>query len=214
MFSRILLKYFSIPALSKYFMPKINRCGQAAVLSRQEMARLFRAIQSPSHRLIFAICRYTTERISAVLKLEILDVYDTKGKVRPIITFKGINRKGSRGKPGKTRQVPVHPRLKELLDGYEVTPLCKWLFPNPVDPTKHISRQAADEALRRACLKAGLGDAGVSTHTFRRTAITELANSGVQIRVIQEITGHASLAQLKTYIEVSEDQVKEAIKLL
>lgn len=195
-------------------MPKINRCGQAAVLSRQEMSRLFRAMQSPSHRLIFAICRYTTERISAVLKLEVLDVYDTRGKVRPIITFRGSNRKGHAGKPGKTRQVPVHPRLRELLDAYEGMPGSKWMFPNPSDPTKHISRQAADEALRRACFKAGLGDVGVSTHTFRRTAITELANSGVHVRVIQEVTGHSSLAQLKTYIEVSEEQVKEAIKLL
>jgi integrase/recombinase XerD len=195
-------------------MPKINRSGQAAVLSRQEMARLFRAMQSEHHRIIFAICRYTTERITAVLKLEVLDIYDTKGKVRPIITFRGVNRKGSNGKPGKTRQVPTHPRLRELLDGYEVSSGSKWLFPNPSDPTKHITRQSADEALRRACEKAGLGDAGVSTHTFRRTAITELANSGVNIRVIQEVTGHASLAQLKTYIEVSEKQVKEAINLL
>lgn len=195
-------------------MPKINGCGQAAVLSRQEMARLFRAMSSKNHRLIFAICRYTTERISAVLALEPLDVYDTKGKVRPIITFRGVNRKGSKGKPGKTRQIPTHPRLRELLDGYEVPQGSKWLFPNSSDPTKHITRQAVDEGLRRACEKAGLGDAGVSTHTFRRTAITELANSGVNIRVIQEVTGHASLAQLKSYIEVSEKQVKEAINLL
>jgi integrase/recombinase XerD len=195
-------------------MPKINRCGQATVLSRQEIARLFRVISSQNHRLIFAICRYTTERITAVLKLEPLDVYDTRGKVRPIITFRGVNRKGSKGKPGKTRQVPVHPRLKELLDEYEIPQGGKWLFPSPNDSTRHITRQSVDEALRRACEKAGLGDAGVSTHSFRRTAITELANSGVSIRVIQEVTGHASLTQLKAYIEVSEDQVKEAIKLL
>jgi len=195
-------------------MPKINRCGQAAVLSRQEMARLFRAINAPNHRLIFAICRYTTERIGAVLRLQPLDVYDSKGKVRPIITFRGVNRKGYAGKPGKTRQVPTHPRLKELLDAYEVPPNSKWLFPSSIDNTKPMTRQSVDDALRRACARAGLEDAGVSTHTFRRTAITELANSGVQIRVIQEITGHANLGQLKSYIEVSPKQVKEAIQLL
>lgn len=173
-----------------------------------------RSFTSPSHKLIFSIARYTTERVGAILKLEILDVYDIKGKPRPILTFKGANRKGYKGKPGKTRQVPVHGHLMELLKSYELPKNTKWLFPNPDNPLKHISRQAADDALRRACDKAGLGDAGISTHSFRRTAITELANSGVNIRVIQEITGHSNLGQLKTYIEVSEEQVREAIKFL
>lgn len=173
-----------------------------------------RAFKTPSHKLIFSICRYTTERITAVLKLEILDVYDSKGKVRPILTFKGTNRKGSRGKPGKTRQVPVHPALKDLLDAYELPVGSKWLFPNPNNPLQHIRRQSVDEALRRACDRAGLGDLGISTHSFRRTAITELANAGIHISVIQAITGHQNLGQLKTYIEVSEEQVREAIKFL
>lgn len=194
-------------------MPKHNRSGQAKVLSKNEMSRLMRAFKEPSHKLIFSICRYTTERITAVLKLEILDVYDTKGKVRPILTLKGTNRKGYAGKPGKTRQVPVHPALEELLTAYELPAGTRWLFPGE-DPKKHLTRQSVDAALRSACDRAGLGDLGISTHSFRRTAITELANSGIHISVIQAITGHASLGQLKTYIEVSEEQVKEAIKFL
>lgn len=195
-------------------MPKHNRTGQAKVLSKNEMSRLMRAFNTPSHKLIFSICRYTTERVSAVLKLETLDVYDTKGKVRPILTLKGKNRKGYAGKPGATRQVPVHPTLKELLEAYELPAGTKWLFPSRDNPLKPVTRQSVDAALRAACDRAGLGDAGISTHSFRRTAITELAQAGIHISVIQAITGHASLGQLKTYIEVSEEQVKEAIRFL
>lgn len=195
-------------------MPKHNRTGQAKVLSKNEMSRLMRAFTTPSHKLIFSICRYTTERITAVLKLEILDVYDSKGKVRPILTFKGKNRKGYGGKPGATRQVPVHPALKELLEAYELPTGTKWLFPSSRDNKKHITRQSVDAALRGACDRAGLGDLGISTHSFRRTAITDLAGAGIHISTIQAITGHASLGQLKTYIEVSEEQVKEAIRFL
>jgi integrase/recombinase XerD len=198
----------------KIFMPKVNRSGQSKVLTKTEMSRIMKSFQSPSHKLIFAICRYTTERITAVLKLETLDVFDSKGKVRPIITFKGINRKGYKNKPGKTRQIHLHSALKDLLEAYEMPAGTKWLFPNPENPLKHITRQAADAALRRACNHAGLGDAGISSHSFRRTAITELANSGVSIRVIQEVTGHRNIGQLKTYIEVTEAQVTEAIKFL
>lgn len=195
-------------------MPKVNGSGQAKVLTKTEMSKIMKAFHQPSHRLIFSICRYTTERLSAVLKLETLDVYDAKGKVRPIITFKGSNRKGYKGKPGKTRQVHLHSGLKDLLEAYEVRKDSKWLFPNPDEPLKHISRQAADLALRSACNRCGLGAAGISSHSFRRTAITELSNSGVSIRVIQEVTGHKNIGQLKTYIEVSEEQITEAIKLL
>ncbi|AFZ22365.1 tyrosine-type recombinase/integrase [Allocoleopsis franciscana] len=198
----------------KNFMPKVNRSGQAKVLSKVEMSKIMRSFQSPSHKLIFAICRYTAERISAVLKLETLDVFDVKGKVRPVITFKGANRKGYKNKPGKTRQIHLHPALKELLEAYEIPVGSKWLFPSRDNPLNHLARQSADEALRRACSHAGLGDAGISTHSFRRTAITELDKSGVSIRVIQEVTGHRNIGQLKTYIEVSEAQVTEAIKLL
>ncbi len=195
-------------------MPKVNRVGQAKVLSKPEMSKLFKAFRHDDHRLIFAICRYTAERIGAVLKLTPGDVFDSKGKVRPILTFRGQTRKGSNHKPGKTRQVPVHPRLVEMLEAYPVVKGQKWLFPSPVDANKHLTIQSADLALRVACDRAGLGDRGISTHSFRRTAITELAKAGVGIRVIQKITGHAKLEQLSTYIEVSDEEVLAAMESL
>lgn len=195
-------------------MPKVNRVGQAKVLSKSEMSKLFKAFRHDDHRLIFGICRYTAERVGAVLQLTPLDVYDAKGKVRPILTFRGRTRKGSNHKPGKTRQVPIHPALSEMLAAYSVIKGAKWLFPSPTDATKHITHQAADLALRTACDRAGLGDRGISTHSFRRTAITELAKSGVNIRVIQKITGHAKLEQLSTYIEVSDEEVVAALETL
>lgn len=178
------------------------------------MSRIMKAFQSPSHKLIFSICRYTTERITAVLRLEILDVYDIKGRPRPIITFRGSSRKGYKGRPGKTRQLHIHASLHELLEAYDPPKHSKLLFPNPNNPLQPISRQTVDRALRRACNHAGLGDVGISTHSFRRTAITELNNAGVSLRVIQELTGHRNLGQLKSYVEVTEAQVREAVKLL
>lgn len=195
-------------------MPKINRAGQAKILTKPEMARLFRAFRHDDHRLIFGICRYTAERIGAVLQLQPLDAYDPKGNVRPIITFRGKTRKGSNHKAGKTRQVPIHAALHEMLEAYPREKGAKWLFPSPLDPNKHISHQALDLALRTACDRAGLGDRGISTHSFRRTAITELAKAGVGIRTIQKITGHAKLEQLTTYIEVSEEEVIAALESL
>jgi len=55
---------------------------------------------------------------------------------------------------------------------------------------------------------------GVSTHSFRRTALTSLSNAGVPLRVIQEISGHQSLTALQKYLEVNEEQVANAIQAL
>ena len=72
-----------------------------------------------------------------------------------------------------------------------------------------ITRQAADYALRQACDL--LGFRGYSTHSFRRTALTRLSNAGTPLRVIQKISGHASLAELQKYLEVTDDQTEAAI---
>ncbi|MBD1864819.1 tyrosine-type recombinase/integrase [Trichocoleus sp. FACHB-46] len=55
---------------------------------------------------------------------------------------------------------------------------------------------------------------GVSTHSFRRTALTQMSSAGIPLRVIQEISGHRSLQVLQRYLGVSEVQLEEAIASL
>jgi len=55
---------------------------------------------------------------------------------------------------------------------------------------------------------------GISTHSFRRTGLTQLSNVGIPLRVIQEISGHRDLAQLQRYLEVKPEQVRGAVAAL
>jgi integrase/recombinase XerD len=55
--------------------------------------------------------------------------------------------------------------------------------------------------MMEACLKAGIE--GVSTHSFRRTALTWISDAGVPLRHIQAISGHRSLAALERYLGVT-----------
>jgi integrase/recombinase XerD len=64
--------------------------------------------------------------------------------------------------------------------------------------------------LKLKAAQAGL--LGVSTHSGRRSLITHLARSGTDIRTIQEITGHRSLANLQRYIETDPDRVRNALE--
>jgi integrase/recombinase XerD len=195
-------------------MGKINRCGQAKILTNQEMVKIFRVLRSAKHQAIFGLCRYTIERISAILQLQPLDVFNAKGELRSEITFRSRTRKAAGGKPGGTRQVPLHPALKPILEIYGFPKGAKYLFASPTDPEKQISRQSMDLVLRRACNRAGIGDTGISLHSFRRTGITAMAKTGVGVRVIQKVSGHRKLEQLKDYIEVGEEEVQNAISCL
>ncbi|MBV8887459.1 MAG: tyrosine-type recombinase/integrase [Chroococcidiopsidaceae cyanobacterium CP_BM_RX_35] len=76
----------------------------------------------------------------------------------------------------------------------------------------HIHKASADKILRLACLRVGLE--GFSTHSFRRTALTQMHNAGVPTRHIQSISGHRTLAALARYLDVTEEQKQSAISAL
>ena len=195
-------------------MGKNNRHGQAAILSGNQISKIRKNLSNASHRLLFDVAVYTGERWGAICQLEVADAYANPRKSQPLdyITFRARTRKASPDGTRKTRQVPVHPELKILLESYRA-PNSGWLFPS-IDGCNHISLSAADKALRRALTKAKLNNKGISTHSTRRTFITKLANSGVGIRTIQKLTGHQDVKTLMKYIEVTPDQEKNAIALL
>ncbi|MBW4600881.1 MAG: tyrosine-type recombinase/integrase [Calothrix sp. FI2-JRJ7] len=55
--------------------------------------------------------------------------------------------------------------------------------------------------LRQAISRIGVE--GVSTHSFRRTALTQMSSAGIPLRHIQEISGHSDLGTLQRYLEVT-----------
>ena len=83
-----------------------------------------------------------------------------------------------------------------------------FVFPAQRDISKHWARPRTDEVLRAVRKKLGLE--GVSTHSFRRSALTQASSAGVPLRVIQSISGHSSLEQLQRYLDVRDEQKREA----
>jgi integrase/recombinase XerD len=111
--------------------------------------------------------------------------------------------------------IPINNPLQGLLEAYlrEYKPK-SFLFPgshNAKTP-KQMTRGAADLILKDACKELGL--LGVSTHSFRRTALTQMHNAGVPLRVIQMMSGHSSLETLQRYLEVTDEQIVQAVKTI
>lgn len=185
---------------------KLNGYGRARVLSSSEIDKLFAwGLSSKRDQALFGICLHTGCRISEALAITVKDIQ------AGYITLKKCVTKGKR----RTRMIPINDSLQGLLEAYlrEYKPK-SFLFPSHYNAKthQHMTRAAADLILKTACQRVGL--VGVSTHSFRRTALTRMHNAGVPLRVIQEISGHSSLETLQRYLEVTDQQIVDAVKVI
>jgi integrase/recombinase XerD len=124
-----------------------------------------------------------------------------------------------RGKGGRTRLVPVGGYAKAALEAYLVrgrpalaangmgTPV---IFLNARGGA--LSRQGAWTILHRAAVAAGLSVSGphaVSPHTLRHSYATHLLDGGADVRVVQELLGHASVTTTQVYTLVTVERLRE-----
>lgn len=182
---------------------KINRHGKAKVLLETEINALGAILPCP-YKQIFYTGIYTGARIQELVTLKRLDNIGYDGKLKEIITFRKENVKGKIA----TRQIPTHPKLLEVFQDYYIAEGI-WLFPATTNKFAHVHRDTFAKKLSWACRKLGI--VGASTHSMRRTALTKLYLQGIDLKVLQKISGHVRLDQLSRYLEVPEHLVKEAI---
>ena len=179
-------------------MPKCDRNGKAEVWTDAQFEQVVAEL-NPNMRAIFSICYYTGCRISEARQLR------AESLVGHTIVFKKTTTK-----TGNTRAVPMHSKLKMILDEADL-PTEGYLFPGR-NKSQPITRQACDKALRRVCSYLGFG--GFSTHSNRRTWATGLDRGGVRMKAIQELGGWSSMVSLQRYLDVSDAEKAAAIEVL
>lgn len=175
-------------------MAKVNRFGQAAVFTPQQLQDLWGELGQP-HLVISQICYYTAARIGEVLQLRAEDIKGGR------VVYRASNTKTK-----KTRTVEIPQQLREALESVDL-PRSGFLFPSS-GQSGHLTPVAFEKALKRA---AGLiGVDGVSSHSFRRSMATHLHLAGVPLRSIQRITGHSTLAMLERYLDIGSAEAFES----
>jgi integrase/recombinase XerD len=145
----------------------------------------------------------TGARISEVVGLAVDDVSRGDGLVRLA------------GKGGKQRVVPVGSYAQEAVEAYLVRGRPVLAAAGSGSPVLFLnarggplSRQSAWAVLRAAAGRAGL-TARVSPHTLRHSFATHLLDGGADVRVVQELLGHASVTTTQIYTLVTVDQLRE-----
>ncbi|GAB3165268.1 site-specific tyrosine recombinase XerD [Microbispora hainanensis] len=119
-----------------------------------------------------------------------------------------------RGKGGRTRIVPLGRFARKALDAYLVRARPRLAAHGRGTPALflnarggRLTRQGAWEVLQAAAERAGLS--GVSPHMLRHSFATHLLDGGADVRVVQELLGHASVTTTQVYTLVTVDKLRE-----
>ena len=110
-------------------------------------------------------------------------------------------------KTGQSRRFTLPPAACQWLQAWrEVCPTTKrgWVFPGQAG--QPLSVRGAQTAISKLAEKVGID--GVSSHSFRRSALTAAHQAGLSLREVAEISGHRSLAALERYLDQDAARMK------
>jgi integrase/recombinase XerD len=153
-------------------------------------------------------------RVSELISINVSDLSTVNSVDGNITTLK------LRGKGSKERIVPLGSYAVKAIENYSVRVrpglLAKSSKNNPAlflnSRGGRISRQSAWQMVLDAAAAAGITEQ-VSPHVFRHSYATHLLDGGADIRVVQELLGHASVTTTQIYTLITIDKVRESYSM-
>ena len=147
-------------------------------------------------------------RAKEIAALTVANIMDEDGKGREGFTLSPQQTKGR-----KARRVFVNARLRKEIAVYlkhvELRAICPALFQSQKGGA--FSANTMCQLLLRIYDEAGIADA--TSHSGRRTFITNLAAKGIGVRVLAELAAHSSIATTQRYIDVNYEQLRAAVEM-
>ena len=180
----------------------------------QNLAQSFYGEYETRNRTLFLLGLNIGTRISELLALNVGDVWQYEKPVGILELRKAI----TKGK--KTRQIPLNDQAKEV-----IAELIKWKKSQGEDfslnaplftsrnGNKRLSRFRVHQILKES-FQSNECSGRVSTHSLRKSFAKALLVSGNNLRAIQVLLGHASLATTEKYLAVSPDELTQAVNSL
>ncbi|MCL1989579.1 MAG: site-specific tyrosine recombinase XerD [Defluviitaleaceae bacterium] len=190
--------------------PKLNR-HLPTVLSLAEVTRLLDSLTAGSciecrNQAMIELLYASGMRVSELLALNVADLYLEMGFIRCL------------GKGGKERIVPIGEIAIEALDAYLKGSRQQFLKAN----SRHdalflnrlggrLSRQGFWKILKQQAQVAGIKKA-LSPHQLRHAFATHLIENGADLRIVQELLGHADISTTQIYTHMSRSHLQKVIE--
>ncbi|HUI48142.1 MAG TPA: site-specific tyrosine recombinase XerD [Acidimicrobiia bacterium] len=188
--------------------------GIPKALAEEEVERLLHAVTGDDplaqrDRALLELLYATGIRISEAVGLDLDDLDLDDGVLRVL------------GKGSKERVVPVGRRARRAVEVYLRDGRLVLRHARSRRSTRdgdavvlnarggRISRQSCWSIVRRAGVRVGL-DAHLSPHVLRHSCATHMLDHGADLRVVQELLGHASISTTQVYTKVSPDRLRAA----
>ena len=187
---------------------------QAKTLTTEELRRVLDYVATRKHsvrnRTLVLTSFYSGCRVGELSSLTYADVVDDEGKVRDEIRLKAENTKTK-----EARVVFVNAKLKKELQQYASTykPADTKLkfFYSQKRKSNGYNANTLTQFFHYLYKRAGVF--GASSHSGRRTFITNLASKGVGVRVLMSLAGHRNISTTQAYIDVNDDMKRKAVEL-
>jgi len=165
------------------------------VLSPAEVVQFLDCVAAPKHRTILTTCYAAGLRISEAVRL-----------TPPAIDSQRMVLRIDQGKGQKDRYVMLSPTLLTILrDWWRSSRSTPWIFPGD-RPGEPITTRAVNRACRKAHRCCGIPKP-ITPHSLRHAFAVHLLEAGTDVRTIQLLLGHRSLATTARYLAIATTRV-------
>jgi integrase/recombinase XerD len=187
--------------------------SQAKTLTSTELEQVLSYIATQSfpqrNRLMLLTGLWSGMRVGEIASLSVGDVMNSDRSVKAEVRLTADQTKGR-----QPRTVFLPQKLRDELTAY----LALRTGAKPEHPLfvtaggKRFSANVMAQHFHYLFKRAGI--AGASSHSMRRSFITNLANKGIGVRVLASICGHRSIAVTQRYIDVNDEMKRNAVELI
>ncbi|MFA6092324.1 MAG: site-specific integrase [Elusimicrobiota bacterium] len=166
------------------------------ILSATEVERLFAAVSNIKYRVILMVAYGGGLRLSELVALKVTDIDSQRMMIRV-----------EQSKGNKDRYTLLSQRLLNELRAYwKIYRPKTWLFPGKT-PDKQISESCIQKTMILAKIRAGIRKNG-GVHVLRHCFATHLLEAGTDLRTIQMMMGHSSVATTARYTRITANRIR------
>jgi integrase/recombinase XerD len=200
---------------TKSLIKDIDMSKQAKTLTTTELHRVLDYTATRKHSVRNRALLMTTflsgMRVGEVASLRYSDVLEANGTIRAEIRLRAEQTKGN-----EARVVFVNEKLRKELEFYvsslKITDLSKKLFYSQKSKGDGFTANTLTQFFHYLYRRSGID--GASSHSGRRTFITNLASKGVGVRVLMSLAEHKNISTTQAYIDVNDEMKRKAVELL